>query len=180
MAERIWPIVAVRRYSPNRYSPRGSPIRLIILHSTESHNRVGKSDLEGIAEYFAQPGTEASSHVLTDADGKSARCVRDSDAAWTQVSYNRVSLSVEQIGFASQTRWPEAEVKETARWIAKWSRRHGIPIRRAWTVGGRVVRSGVTTHRRLGSAGGGHTDPGTHFPFRHCLELARHYRKLQG
>lgn len=180
MPERIKPNVVVRKDSPNCYSPRGADIRLIVLHSTESHNRPGPSDLESIANYFANRATEASSHVLTDAEGTSARCVGDADAAWTQVAFNRTSLSVEQIGFASQTSWPEPQLKETARWIAQWSKRHGIPIRKARTFGSRVLLSGITTHRKLGSAGGNHSDPGDNYPLGHVLDLAKHYRNKLG
>lgn len=174
---RFKPNVVYRKESPNRYSPRGSKIKLIVLHSTESHNREGASDLRAIADFFSRSGTEASSHVVTDADGNSARCVPDHDAAWTQGWANRVSLSVEQVGQAAQTKWADAEVKETARWIARWSHRHGVPIRKAWTVGERVLRSGVTMHRKI-SGPGGHTDPGEHFPMKECLDHARRFKKL--
>jgi len=174
---RFRPNVKVRIASPNHYSPRGTAPSLIVLHSTESHNRPGTGDLEAIGHLFASRSFEASSHVSTDADGNSGRWVDDSAAAWTQAAYNRMSLSIEQIGFASQGKWAEAELKETARWIARWSHRHGIPIRKAWTASGRVIRSGVTTHAKLGAAGGSHTDPGSGYPLGHVLDLARRYKK---
>lgn len=174
MSERLRPKVVVRHLSPNQSSRLG-PIRLIVIHDTESHERRGASDLAAIGDLFANPDFDASAHVCTDADGTSARFVPDDRKAWHCVSYNSAALGIEQIGFASQGRWAEAELRETARWIARWHRRHGIPIRRAWVVGGRVIRSGVTTHKRLGAAGGGHTDPGTHYPFKTVLGLAKHY-----
>lgn len=174
---RIHPKVVVKKLSPNRYSPRGAGISLIVIHDTESHNREGVLDLQAIADLFARSSTVAAAHVCTDEDGQSGRFVEDSDAAYACVSYNRVSLSIEQIGFASQGEWKEAEVKETARWVARWSLIHGVPIRKGRTAFGRVLRSGVVTHRSLGSAGGGHWDPGFNFPMKHMLELARRYKK---
>lgn len=174
--ERIRPHVVVRRESPNQ-SARTSSISLIVIHDTESHNREGASDLQAIGALFADSSRDASAHVCTDEDGQSARFVHDDRKAWHCVSYNSAALGIEQVGFASQGSWREAQVKETARWVARWSVIHGVPIRKGRTAFGRVIRSGVVTHRSLGSAGGGHWDPGYHYPMKHMLELARRYRK---
>lgn len=176
---RIHPKVKVRKISPNQ-SERSAGMSLIVLHSTESHDvpRSAK-DLEAVANWFANPAAQASSHVIVDADGHSARCVSDRKKAWTCVNFNSVSLNIEQIGFASfgrdkwRARW--REIRETARWIARWSKKYGIPIRLARVSGSTVTRSGVTTHAALGAAGGGHHDPGP-YPMRRVLILARLYR----
>lgn len=175
---RIHPSVQVRIYTEHCYSPRGARPRLIILHDTEGHNVKGLADLKQLGGIFLSGEPPRSCHVATDAEGQSGRFVRDGDAAWQAVAYNRAGLGIEQIGFASQTSWPGAQLHETARWIAHWSRVHGIPIRRARTAGGVVLRSGVTTHAALGRAGGSHSDPGGHYPFHHVLELARDFRDL--
>jgi N-acetyl-anhydromuramyl-L-alanine amidase AmpD len=156
-----------------------SPISLIVIHSTESHNRPGTGDLEGVAGWFANPAAQASAHVITDADGQSARCVPDSTKAWHCVSYNSPALGIEQVGQAAQGSWAEAEWTETARWVAQWSHDHNIPIRRALVVGGRVLRSGVTTHHRLGTFGGGHFDPGPKYPMRKMLRKAREIKRAR-
>jgi hypothetical protein len=153
---------------------------LIVLHSTESHD-VPKSaqDLEAVAGWFQNPAAQASSHVIVDADGNSARCVPDSGKAWTCAAFNSASLNIEQIGFASfgwlGWRKRSREIRESARWIARWSRKYDIPIRRAKVHTDRVMRSGVTTHAALGVAGGGHSDPGP-YPLRRVLILARLYK----
>lgn len=178
---RLRPKVVVRRPSPN-YSARSAPISLIVLHSTESHNRKGASDLEAIAGLFANPGFDASSHVTVDADGHSARHVNDEAKAWTVGNLNSPSLNIEQIGFAAQGRasWRECrhELRETARWIARWSIRHGVPIRKAkLTTSGSVIRSGVTTHAYCSTHGAGttHWDPGA-YPMGYVLWLARGFK----
>lgn len=175
MAERIYPDVKVKDFTPNCYSPRGARIKLVIIHDTEGHNREGVGDLVDLGALFHN--RVASCHVGVDAEGQSGRYVRDGDAAWQAVAYNRVSVGIENLGFASQSEWPEKQVKEAARWVALWSHHHGVPIRKAWTVNGRVLRSGVTTHRKLGAAGGNHSDPGEHYPMGHLFDLAKHYRK---
>lgn len=170
------PSVVLTRISPNR-SARSGPIQLIVLHSTESDNiEASDADLAGVAGWFANPASQVSAHVITDADGHSARCVADAEKAWHVAAYNSAALGIEQIGRASQSVWGSSELMETARWIALWSRRHEIPIQHGAVSGGTVTRPGVVTHADLGAAGGGHTDPGSAYPLHAVLEQAKHFR----
>lgn len=103
----------------------------------------------------------------------------DSRRAWTQGAFNAVSLSLEQVGHARTTRreWLDRyrpQLDNTALWIAFWSRRWGIPIRRGRTSGCAVVLSGVVSHDQLG-CGNDHTDPGTGYPWDYVLERARRF-----
>jgi N-acetyl-anhydromuramyl-L-alanine amidase AmpD len=166
------PNVVYRRRSPNQ-SARTAPVSIIVLHSTESSEVSHSSaDLQGIANYFGSTSAQVSAHVITDADGNSARCVSDPGKAWACVSFNSASLNIEQIGHAAQTSWPASQLDETARWIARWHRKHGIPIQRGAVSGVSVTKPGVVTHAQLGSAGGGHTDPGSHYPVDDVLKRA--------
>lgn len=177
--ERLHPDVVVKRSSPN-VSSRSTGISLIVLHSTESSNIPDSAaDLAGVAEWFANPASQVSAHVITDDDGRSARCVGDDAKAWACVDFNSPSLNIEQIGRAAQSHWPRREWLETARWIAQWSHEHHIPIRRAEVSGASVVRSGVTTHAALGAAGGGHHDPGPGYPLEEVLHEARRIKRLR-
>ena len=182
--KRLFPKVVIRSSSPNQ-SARSAQPQLIVLHSTESHNRKGASDLAAIDSLFQNPSFQASSHVTDDADGHSARHVPDARKAWTVGNLNSLSLNIEQIGFAAQGRasWRDHDdqLHETARWIAVWSRRHGIPIRKArLTSSGGVVRAGVTTHAYCSTHGAGtsHWDPGS-YPMGYVLWLARGYKRAQ-
>jgi len=175
---RAKPNVVVDRNVANQSSRYGVKPRLIVLHSTESSEVKGSGDLASIAAYFDNPAAQASSHVITDGDGNSARCVPDAAKAWTCAAFNSLSLNVEQIGRASQTSWAEAELRETARWIAKWSKDWGIPIVRGAVSGTSVTRSGVVFHSELGAPGGGHSDPGSGYPIGRVLDYAEAYRKL--
>lgn len=177
---RIHPQIVVREPSPN-VSARTEPIKLVVLHSTESHPTPdSSSDLAGVASWFKNPASQVSCHVIVDDDGHSARCVNDEAKAWHVYLFNSFCLGIEQVGFASQGKWVEDELHETARWIAHWSRKHKIPIQKAEvTQGPGVTKPGVTTHNWLGPKGGGHTDPGAAYPFDAVLELARAYKELQ-
>lgn len=174
---RIEPDVVVRREVACQSTRHGADPVLIIIHDTEGGNVPGIRDLQALGDFFNHTATQASSHVATDAEGQSARYVNDHRKAWHCAFYNSVSLGVEQIGFASQTHWPQAQIEETARWVALWSERHDIPIRKGRvTRDGRVTRTGVLRHSELGNLGGGHHDPGPAYPMADMLAIARRIR----
>lgn len=174
---RYVPHVVVRMRSPNQSSRGGVKPNLIVLHSTESTNVPGSSnDLRNVCSFLCRPAVEASSHVMVDGDGHSARLVADEAKAWAQARYNPFALSIEQIGRAASEHWTRDEIRETARWIARWSKKYNIPIRVGAVNGGFVTKPGVVTHKMLGVLGGGHVDPGSAYPIEACLRLARFYR----
>lgn len=180
---RFAPSVDLHRIVQNKSSRHGVKPQLIVLHSTESINQPGLTDLASIGEWFDNPAANCSAHVCTDGSGNSARYVVDEDKAWSCVYYNSASLNIEQIGRAAQQDWPEAQLQETARWIAKWNDDHGIPIRKGLVTGdGRILKSGVVRHSELGRLGGDHHDPDLDvgdYPLHDVLDLARYYRKLR-
>lgn len=178
VVERATPHVEVRKLVRNQSSRHGAAPVLIVVHDTEGANIKGVADLQGLAAWFDNPAAEASSHVATDAEGNSARYVRDGEKAWHVAFYNPVSLGIEQVGFAAQKSWPLEQQKETARWVAYWAKHHGIPIRKgSVSRDGRVLKSGVVRHSDLGNLGGGHKDPGPAYPLHDVLVLARGYLK---
>ena len=150
----------------NQSSRRGLKPRIIVLHTTEGHNRPGLSDLRGLVSFFNNPSAQVSSHVANDAEGNDARIVPDEAKAFTQAAFNSIALSIEQIGFASQAEFPQAQLENTARWIAHWSRKWNIPIVHSTT-------NGVCQHKDLGRAGGGHVDCGPNYPLGRVLSMAR-------
>ncbi|HEX6715343.1 MAG TPA: peptidoglycan recognition family protein [Thermoleophilaceae bacterium] len=153
----------------NQSSRNGIRPRIVVLHTTESHNTAGVNDLIGLAGWFDNPAAQASSHIGNDAEGNDIRLVPDDAKAWTQAAFNSVALSIEQVGQASQSTWPVAQLDNTARWVAYWSKKYSIPLIHSTT-------HGVCQHRDLGSAGGGHHDCGSDYPFAKVLQLARQYQ----
>jgi N-acetylmuramoyl-L-alanine amidase-like protein len=150
----------------NQSSRNGVKPRIMVLHTTESHNRPGVGDLQGLASWFDNPAAQASSHIGNDAEGNDIRMVPDDAKAWTQAAYNSIALSIEQIGHASQSSWPRAQLENTARWLAHWSRKYDIPLVRS-------TARGVCQHKDLGAAGGGHHDCGPNYPLADVLRMAR-------
>lgn len=178
MSERFRPHVSIEDLNCGHSSRHGARITLITVHDTEGANIPGVTDLRNLGPVF-RPDQEKSAHVATDGEGHSGRYVRDADKAWHCAFYNTVSLGIEQIGRAAQASWPDAQLRETARWIAYWNHLHGVPLRKgAVTRDGRVTRSGVVRHSDLGNLGGGHTDPGSNYPLAKVMQYARHYAKM--
>lgn len=170
----------ITHLSPNRSSRGGVAPKLIVLHTTEGSNHAGISDLIGLGNFFGGTAAQASSHVANDGEGHDARFVPDSEKAWTEAADNPFGLSIEQIGFASTTReeWFDKyphQLANTAQWIAHWSEKFDIPIRRGAAPAGILLRSGVASHKQLGFLGGGHSDPGPGYPFKYVLRLARYF-----
>lgn len=150
---------------------------LIVVHATESTNVPGSStDLVNVSDWLARVSTKADVHVIVDGDGNSARLVPDGRKAWHVAGYNGYALGIEQVGRAAQTSWSRDELREAARWIARWSAIYRIPIRHGAVTGGRVVSPGVVRHSELGVIGGNHDDPGAGYPLATVLGLATYYR----
>jgi N-acetylmuramoyl-L-alanine amidase len=162
--------------SPNWSSRNGAHPTLIVIHGTISHNQPGLADLEAIGNWFGRESTQASSHVCTDNEGNSAWYVNARDKAWHCAAYNPMSLGIEQI--LPGTSGQEITLnlyKETARWVARWSKQFKIPIQIGSVSNGRVTRAGVVRHSGLGVLGGNHNDPGM-YDMNRMLQLARFYR----
>lgn len=154
----------------NRSSREGEAIRVVILHTTEGHNRPGVSDLQGLANFFDNPAVEASSHLGIDAEGNSIRMVDDRQKAWTAGNANAYSLNIEQVGFAAESKrdWVRNHHRglyRVAVVLARWHRRWDIPLRHS-------TRRGVCQHKHV-SGPGGHTDCGPGYPEAYVILWAR-------
>jgi hypothetical protein len=183
MADRVQPHISYRKIVRCQ-SERSVRPQSIVVHATQSGELAGVKDLAGVGTWFdrkPRPGDSGSSaHVCVDGEGHSARFVADSRKAWHVYLYNSLTLGVEQIGFTDKTEWTDAQLKEVARWIARWSVIWGIPIQkgRARTDRPEILRAGVFRHSELGAAGGSHFDPGvSSYPLHDVLDMARGYRK---
>lgn len=160
----------------NQSSREGAHPVLAVLHTTEGPG----DDLLGLASFFDQTATQASSHVANNSKGESVRMVEDTMKAWTCAGYNRYTWNIEQMGFASSSKreWFTKHTKQlanTAAWLAHCNVHLGIPLRRGLASGStvRITRSGVVQHKNLGSIGGGHSDCGAGYPTGYVIRLAK-------
>jgi hypothetical protein len=177
MSERAFPHVVKSGLVKCHSGRNGARPIWIIIHDTEGANIPHSSrDLLGLYDFFDRIPTQASAHAANDNDGNSVRMVDDDLKAWSCVHYNPVTLNLEIVHRQGEPYTDEC-YDEAARWVALWSRRFDIPIRKG-TLGAKPAR-GILTHRDLGILGGGHTDPIPPFDMARLKSRARHYIKLQ-
>lgn len=145
------------RLNRNNLSSRTSRILIIVAHRTVSANRPGWGDVDGVAAFLDRPATRASAAAIIDGEGHCLITVRATDKAWHAAAFNNVGYGVELIGNPGDPiTGPQWDA--FARLVAPIMRANGIPARRATIAGAGVAAGGVTDHRALGSAGGGHYD----------------------
>lgn len=160
--------------SPN-YSSGGSK-RLLVIHTMEGFT--GPNGALDCARYF-QGNVGASSQVCIDNNrGTIWECVNRGNGAWTQCSFNSVSDSMEQSGYASwsKSQWLNErnnQLHNVADWIAEESAKLGIPITRLTASQAQSGGRGICGHSDLGSSGCGHSDPGANWPWTEVLEWAK-------
>jgi len=157
-----------------------SAVHLIVLHDMEV--ALYDEAAEAVGRYFESKASGGSTNY--GVDNNSIQCyLQDSIIPWGAPYANTAGLHIEQMGKAS---WTDAEWKKlaagtldrTAWLIAQKSKKLGIPIRRLTDEQVKAGSKGVTTHRqctRVFHVYGGHTDPGTGFPYDEILETARAY-----
>lgn len=156
--------------SPNYYSGRVAPIRVVVIHDGET-DETG-SAAEGMANWFSRPTTRASAHLCVDTDS-TVRCVDDQDTAWAAPGANADGLQIELAGRASQStsQWNDAAssaiLHRAANEVATWCKRWNIPIR--WLTDAQLadgVTKGLTTHLQVSRVFklSDHSDPGVGFP----------------
>lgn len=161
-----------RVWTPSGNYSGGSTKRLIVIHTMEGFT--GPNGAYDCAKYF-QTDCGASSHVCIDNNrGKVWECVSRNNGAWTQCQYNSVSVSAEQSGYASWSTdyWKSNrsnQLHNMADWIAEEAKKFGIPITKISDPNGK----GVIYHSNLGSAGCGHSDPGSGYPINDVIAWAK-------
>lgn len=159
----------------NYSSRNGAHPILLVAHDTESPNAPGLADVQAIRAWFNNPAAQASSNYTTDADGNTIEMVPDTAKAWTQAWFNPWAISDEMIGHASQTTWPDTQLRTVAQIFAREARRWGIPIQQGAVSGCTIIRPGIVDHLMLGQCGGGHHDNGPRFPLQRFIGLVKAY-----
>lgn len=161
---------------PTNFYPSPTVPEILVAHDTESQNAPGIADLEAVRAWFSNPNAQASANYVDDATGNVIEMVDPTTkTAWHVANFNHWAIGVEQIGFASQTRWPLAQIEATAKIFAHWATKYGIPIRHGAVSGCTIVRTGIVFHSDLGLCGGGHHDPGAHYPLGLLIRLTKMY-----
>jgi hypothetical protein len=146
--------------SPNYYKGRRRPLAFIVMHSTESPERVGGA--RSVAKnWFALPSSKVSAHVVVDAD-EVVECVKPQNTAWHCANGNADGYGIEIVGRATQTAddWSDdyslAAIRNAGAWIRSVPALAGIPAR--WLTDDQLKRRrerGLTTHLQVSRVLGG-------------------------
>lgn len=147
------------------------PITLIVLHSTEGDTA------RSAAQWFEDPASEGSAHVVVGEDGCYRTLPDEADAAGAGTPNPR-ALHIEFAGYAKWSREQWLQRTQTLalgiQQIARWSRKYGIPLEQLSLEAIKAKKPGVTTHAAVNQVyGGSHWDPGSGFPIDVVLEQAR-------
>jgi N-acetyl-anhydromuramyl-L-alanine amidase AmpD len=155
----------VWRPSPNN-STRGSyPVHMVVIHSCES-------SYSGCWSWLTNSAAQASAHYVVNTTGSEISklvyesqkawhvgatylCSRNNstDCRWDGVQSNFFTVGIEHAGYASQTSWPTAQIRESAILTCQVSKRHDVPR----------DRNHIVSHARLQPYD--RTDPGAGWPW---------------
>lgn len=172
-----------RVHVPNAsYTPgRARPVRLIVLHTTESPSNTGRA--VSVAQFLTRPDVRASAHYIVDA-GTIVDQIAEADTAWAAPGANADGIQVEQCAYAGwAAEWfePPAQLMlhNTAQLLAEISTRTGIPLVRLSNAELAAGRSGVIGHVQASDVykASDHWDPGPSYLYDDVLRWAR---ELQG
>lgn len=149
----------------------------IVVHYTVSPNLPGFRDINALTAFANNPASGVSWHYNMDSQGNCAYTVRETDNAWTQATFNRVSLGIEFVSTGRPGDWLTARGKQRAgRLLSDMARRWDIPLRRGATRGCVVTSRGIVQHADLGVCGGGHDDINP-FSTNQLIRYAQAYRR---
>jgi N-acetyl-anhydromuramyl-L-alanine amidase AmpD len=165
------PFIAAKNFSKGR---GGTKPRLIVIHTMETPESEGRA--KQVAIWFGS-GTapQASAHYMID-DTEVIQSVEEEDTAWAVDDWelNQASISLEHAGSATRNAagWADAytvaELKLSAALAADIAKRYGIPLVKLAPADILAGKSGFCGHVDITVAkhiAGGHTDPGSSFPW---------------
>lgn len=168
--------------SPNYSSRGGSGVRLVVVHTAE-----GARNFRDLGGFFASSSAAASSHTgIDDEQGTIGEYVVRSNKAWTQANYNPQCVSTELCAAPIASSHPcganwdaeewnrhTAMLSNVADWIREECDYYGLPVTKLSAADAQGSGRGVCGHADLGAGGGGHWDPGPHFPWSRVMDMAR-------
>ncbi len=160
-------VIAVTDYpTPSQYTGRNRPLRLVILHSTETPTNTARS----VARNFQDDTRKTSAHWIVGTDA-TVSGVAETDTAWAAPGANADGIQIEQCGYAASTDWRNGDglqvVQATAHLLAQVCARHSIPLRHLSDAELAAGASGVVSHAQVSAVykKSTHTDPGPTYPW---------------
>ena len=113
--------------SPNHGSSRIATLG-VIIHSTRGSADYG-DEFDGTLNWFNNPLSESSAHIVLGYDGRRARCVEDGLAAWHAGSYNNyhyLSAELEQPNLGDPI--SDLQYAGLREQLREWSKKYDFPL----------------------------------------------------
>ena len=169
MARVRFPKIAVDR-TPHGNAHGDMKPRVILIHSTEGHDRAGTSDVSGTLKYLEGTPDKLGVHFCIDAEGnigKGGRCHAPGNLMYHAAGANSLAIGIELVGYASfpLLSWiKRGRQLRALAWLVAWlSQEFDIPLHHS-------TSHGVAMHKDFPA--GGHHDPGRFFPFTRVVRMA--------
>jgi N-acetyl-anhydromuramyl-L-alanine amidase AmpD len=113
--------------SPNhgglRLSTRGC-----VLHSTRGGASSMAAEYQSTLNWFANPASGVSAHIVIAADGEIAQVVNDALVAWHDPASNPIRLGVELVQPRLGDWITDRQVQSLAWWLASMSQKYGFGL----------------------------------------------------
>jgi hypothetical protein len=163
-----WEFIPARWFVPGR--PKA--VRLIVIHTTESHEAEGSA--RGVANDFKTRGPDhkGSSTIVVD-DKEIIQCVKDSNTPAAAPGANQDGIHIELCGMAEQTsdNWTDpfsqAELALAADAAAQYCLKYDIPVVHLTNSQLQAGDKGIVGHVQVSEVykKSDHFDPGPNFPW---------------
>lgn len=122
-----WRPTEISATSPNHGGPRGLTVGCV-LHSTRGGAETPEKEFHGTLNWFANPASMVSAHVVIATDGTLAYVVDDKLVAWHAKDRNSNFLGAELVQPNYGDPITQAQYRTLGWWLRAMSERYGFPL----------------------------------------------------
>ena len=117
----------ISRPSPNHGGPRSRTVGCVI-HSTRGAAPTAQLEFKGTLNWFSNPASQVSAHIVIGPDGTIAEVVDPDLVAWHAGVHNSSYLGIELTQPRLGDSITDSQYHSCAWWLKKMSKRYGFPL----------------------------------------------------
>jgi hypothetical protein len=122
-----WAPIILSRPSPHFVAGRPRTVGCV-MHSTNGGTSTHQADFVAAINWFSNPSSQVSAHIVIGPDGTIAECVDPANTAWHVGFQNSEYLGIELAKPAVSSRILDPQLKSAAWWLIRQSKRFGFPL----------------------------------------------------